>query len=82
MTYYELIEYLEQGHDIVGKTNEGGYFSALNVDDDYLTIIIDYMKYKIPYGRLLEELDVYKLYKNMTFRELLDSEILIINEIY
>jgi hypothetical protein len=82
MTYYELIEYLEQGHDIVGETDKGDYFGALNVDDDYLTIIIDYMKYKIPYGRLLEELDVYKLYKNMTFRELLDSEILIINEVY
>ena len=86
MGYKELIRLMEIGHDIIGETKEGYYFGVLNVEEENCTIIIgnepNEIEYKIPYGFLEKELETLKIYNNMTYKELLDSEIVLIYEVY
>lgn len=81
MGYSELIKLMEEGHDIIGETKEGQYFGVLNVNNN-CTIIINDVKYEIPYKQLSDILINLKLYKNMTYKELLDTENILIYEIY
>jgi hypothetical protein len=81
MGYKELIKLMEEGHDIIGETNDELYFGVLNIDETFCTIIIDELEYKIPYGKIFRSLESLILYKNMTYKELLDSETILIYEV-
>ena len=95
MNYNELIELLEQGHEIEGETSDNKQLRLLKIDSRYLYIFIFDNKYlpngsndpneiihKIRYGKIETILADKILYNNKTFKQLLDDEDFLIYDIF
>ena len=75
MKYENFIEYILIGHEFIGFVCSEE-LKILNLDDDYITVIINNKRYDYPYDKI----ENVKIYNNKTFKEIYNE--IKIEEIY
>lgn len=77
MEYNKFINYVEMGHEFIGII-DNKELKILNIMDDKVTVIIESKAKHYDY----ENIRYVKIYNKMTFKELIELELIKIYEIY